>query len=61
MKNWIETTNPPGIWVWSSDGGGWKWYPPVETVIPVEKSTILDEILDRKIDDFMRGAGFKDV
>lgn len=50
MKDWIETTNPPGIWVWGSEGGGWKWYP------PVDKAPSRDEILDGKIDDFMRGV-----
>lgn len=52
MKDWIETINPPGIWVWSSDGGGWKWYPP--PVVGTETAT--GKILDRKIDDFMRGV-----
>lgn len=52
MKDWIETINPPGIWVWSSDGSGWKWYPPVEP----PKIPSRDEILEGKIDDFMRGV-----
>jgi hypothetical protein len=31
MGDWIETTDPPGIWVYNADQcPSWKWYPPVK-------------------------------